>query len=113
MTHPIAHAQVRGWYGRNRAWLQQRCKAAGIRGYSRMTRHQMIEALVSVETSPATVPARLLDEQHPRTADGRWMAHCNACGTYVDDWTTEPPVDFLCDECQEDGDEPDEETSAP
>ena len=32
------------------------------------------------------------------------MAHCCRCGIYVDDWTQEPPIDFLCDDCLE-GDE--------
>lgn len=48
--HPIPYAMVKGWYGQNAAWLQARCKAAGVRGYTRMTRHQMIEALVRAET---------------------------------------------------------------
>jgi hypothetical protein len=43
-----------------------------------------------------------LDEQHPRTADGRWMVHCVRCGEYVDDSNFEPPLDFLCDDCEAD-----------
>ncbi len=41
------------------------------------------------------------DEQHPYDpATGLYQAHCNCCGSYVDDWTSPPPVDFLCDDCQ-------------
>ena len=48
-------------------------------------------------------------EQHPqveRFGVTMWQAHCNACGTYVDDWEHEPPADFLCEPCEEtdDGD---------
>lgn len=51
--HPIPYANVRGWYGQNAAWLASRCAALGIKGYSRMTRHQMIEAIVVSETRKA------------------------------------------------------------
>ena len=47
------------------------------------------------------------DEQHPTYLSEfgytRWRAHCNVCGTYVDDWPIEPPADFLCYRCEEEG----------
>lgn len=44
------------------------------------------------------------DEQHPQmqtTFGTVWQAHCCQCGTYVEDSTSPPPVDYLCDDCQE------------
>lgn len=29
-----------------------------------------------------------------------WMAHCSACGDYVDDVDHQPPADFLCERCE-------------
>lgn len=43
-----------------------------------------------------------VDVQHPfNAATGKWMAHCVACGEYVDDDDHEPAADFLCDACEE------------
>lgn len=86
--------------------------AAGAELWAELERAAAVYESIPEYLRPViTAPRRHLDEQHPRTPDGRWMAHCNVCGTYIDDWTTEPPVDFLCDECQEAGE--DEESTAP
>lgn len=87
--------------------------AAGAELWAELERAAAVYESIPEYLRPVITVPRHRDEQHPRKADGRWMAHCNACGTYVDDWTEQPPADFLCDECQETGDEPDEESTAP
>lgn len=46
-----------------------------------------------------------LDEQHPPiVVDGEivgYRAHCNNCGTYVEDTLLEPAADYLCDDCED------------
>lgn len=48
--------------GQNRAWLQEACRDAGIKGYSKMTRHQMIAALTSAAPAKAVSPDPTPDE---------------------------------------------------
>jgi hypothetical protein len=42
-----------------------------------------------------------LNEQHPFNEETqKFQAHCNECGIFVEETTTEPPIDYLCDSCQ-------------
>lgn len=42
-----------------------------------------------------------LMEQHPFNKETqKFMAHCNECGSYIEDTATEPPVDYLCESCE-------------
>jgi hypothetical protein len=40
-------------------------------------------------------------EQHPFNEETqKFQAHCNECGSYIEDTATEPPVDYLCESCE-------------
>lgn len=42
-----------------------------------------------------------MTEQHPfNEATQKFMAHCVECGNYIEDTTTEPAADYLCDACE-------------
>lgn len=42
-----------------------------------------------------------LMEQHPfNEATQKFQAHCNECGTFVEETEKEPAVDYLCESCE-------------